>query len=347
MQGATIMFDRYVITPIIALGLAFLVWVYLRSRDQEVQTYPLPLEISVAVGQSDRFVFETKPVDKVRVRFFGLPSRLREVKNMVEQDELRIRHIVKVPIEIERLGESNYKEGLQLDTSSLLNLPLGVHAEIAPADGRVAISLKRIVEKTLQLRLLPVQGNDQYELDPPRLEPGTVKVTGPKDVLENQTQILMEGWQPKRLPLGTNFPPEDVTETLKIPDKIGTTTITVEPTFVKVRTRIKPALHVYEMSDVPVFFLCPARFPYRPAFTLEQHGVLKQLKIRGPLNKTPEVRAYVDLSRLVNPKPVVYTDEPIMVDLPDGYQLVGEQPKISAFKLELLDNAAKPISNIP
>lgn len=339
------MFDRYVITPIIALGLAFLVWVYLRSRDQEVQTYPLPLEISVAVQQADHYVFETKPTDKVRVKFFGLPSRLREVKNMVEQDELKLRRVIRVPLEIEQLNQSEYQEAVQLDTSSLVNLPLGVHAEIATADGRIGIKLKRMIEKTMQLRLLPAPGNDHYELDPPRLEPATVKVIGPQDLLENQTQILLEAWQPKRLPLGTNFTPEDISETLKIPDKIKNTSVTVIPEFVQVRTRLKPALHVYELNDVPVFFLCPAKFPYRPVFSLEQHGILKQLKVRGPLNKTPEVRAYVDLTKIVNPKPVVYTDEPILLDLPDGYQLASDPPKISAFKLELLDAMSKPIGN--
>ena len=75
------MFDRYVITPIIALGLAFLVWVYLRSRDQEVQSYPIPVEISLDAQQTDRYSFESKPQGQtVRVKFYGLPSRLREVK---------------------------------------------------------------------------------------------------------------------------------------------------------------------------------------------------------------------------------------------------------------------------
>ncbi len=77
------MFDRYIITPIIAIGLAFLVWVYLRSRDQDMETAPVALEIIVDPQQAGRYVFEALPKDQVQVKFFGLPSRLRFVKDML------------------------------------------------------------------------------------------------------------------------------------------------------------------------------------------------------------------------------------------------------------------------
>jgi hypothetical protein len=335
------MFDRYAVTPIIALGLAFLVWVYLRSRDQEVQTYPVPLEMSIGVQQLDRFAFETKPADKVRVKFYGLPSRLREVKNMVDQDELKLRCIVKVPSEVDQRQENIYKDWVQLDASSLLNLPLGVHAEITPAEGRLAVNLKRMMEKVLQVQLLAAPGNEQYEIDQQRVEPSTVKVFGPKSVLENQTQIILDRWQPKRIPLGMNFAPEDISETLRIPTKINDIAVSVLPETVEVRARLKPALRVYELVDVPVHFMCPSNFPFRPIFTLERNGVLPELKVRGPHNKSPEIRAYVDLTKLTNPKPVLYADMPIMLDLPDGYQLISEAPRVSAFKLELLESNQK------
>ncbi|HQR44145.1 MAG TPA: hypothetical protein PLX97_15725, partial [Gemmatales bacterium] len=146
------MFDRYVITPVIALGLAFLVWVYLRSRDQEVQSYPIPVEVSLDPQQADRFSFDSKPENQtVRVKFYGLPSRLREVKDQVESHALVIRQIVRVPAVIDQRQDNEYQDVIQFDSTSLA-LPLGVHADINPVEGRLQIKLRRMMERTVQLQ---------------------------------------------------------------------------------------------------------------------------------------------------------------------------------------------------
>lgn len=331
------MIDRYFITPIIALGLAFLVWVYLRSRDQEVQSYPIPVEVSIDPQQSDRYIFDSKPENQtVRVKFFGLPSRLREVKELVEGHNLVIRKVVRVPTEVDLRQDNEYQEVVQFE-SSALTLPLGVHADINPVEGRLQVKLRRMMERTIQLQPMVITGTAQYEVDNIRLEPSTVKVFGPKSVLEQMTQLVLDPWQP-RLPAGLTMTEEEVSGSVRLPDKIKQEPVRTVPDRVEIRARLKPALRVYEVNDVSISFLCPANFPYRPVFTAERHGAIAQLKIRGPLNRSPEVRAYIDLTARPNLKPGLYPDEAIMIDLPNGYFLAQEPPRLSAFKLELLEN---------
>ncbi|MFT3879244.1 MAG: YbbR-like domain-containing protein [Gemmatales bacterium] len=289
------MFDRYIITPIIALGLAFLVWVYLRSRDQEVQSYPIPIEVSIDPQQADRYSFDSKPENQtVRVKFFGLPSRLREVKDLVEGHNLILRKVVRVPAEVDLRQDNDYQDVVQFESNSL-TLPLGVHADINPVEGRLQVKLRRMMEKTVTLQPMVTTGSAQYEVDNIRLEPATVKVFGPKSILEQTSQLLLDNWQP-RLPTGLTMTEEEVTGSVRLPDKIKQESVRIVPDRVEIRARLKPALRVYEINDVPIAFLCPANFPYRPLFTADRHGAIAQLKIRGPLNRSPEVRAYIDLT---------------------------------------------------
>lgn len=334
------MFDRFIMTPIIALGLAFLVWVYIRSRDQEVQSYQIPVEVSLDPQHQDRYSFLSK-LDNltVRVKFFGLPSRLREVKELVEARSLVLRRIVRVPIEVDQRQDDEYTETFQLDATSL-SLPLGVHSDINPVEGRLQVKLQRMMERTVGLLPMVTTGSEQYVVDNIRLEPATVKVFGPKSVVDQLTQLPLETWQP-RLPGGLTMTEEDVSGTIRLPTKIKQDMVRITPDKVEIKARLKPALRVYELTDVPISFLCPASFPYRPLFTADRQGTIPVLKIRGPLNRSPEVRAYIDLTTRTNLKPGQYPDEVILIDLPNGYYLAQDPPRLSAFKLELLESSAK------
>jgi hypothetical protein len=332
------MFDRYFITPIIALGLAFLVWVYLRSRDQEVQSYPIPIEISLDPQQLDRYSFDGKPENQtVRVKFYGLPSRLREVKDQVESRSIVLRHLVKVPVVVDQRQDNDYQEVIQFDGSSM-TLPLGVHADINPVEGRMQIKLRRMMERTLVLQQNVTSGSPQYLVDNIRLEPATIKVIGPKSVLEQMDQLLLDPWQP-RLPTGLTMTEEEVRGFVNLPTKIKQESIKTVPERVEISARLKPALKEYELSDVPISFLCPPNFPYRPVFTSDRLGYIAKLKVRGPMNRTPEVKAYVDLTtkQSQNLKTGLYADEAIMLDLPEGFYLAQPQPKLSTYRLELIE----------
>src|SRR5882672_1298835 len=103
------MFDR-LISFLVALSLAFLVWLYMRSRDQETfDNVEVPVTIQLAASQKDAYELEFKgQPTKVAMSFTGPQSRIREVRTLVQRDELHIKRTLAVPVE--RLDESRYSD---------------------------------------------------------------------------------------------------------------------------------------------------------------------------------------------------------------------------------------------
>ena len=67
------MLDR-VTTAFIAVGLAFLVWMYTRSRDEEVlDNYQVPVDVQVAPAQAELYELELSGPEQVPVSFSGPP----------------------------------------------------------------------------------------------------------------------------------------------------------------------------------------------------------------------------------------------------------------------------------
>src|SRR5438093_6701432 len=82
------MFDRLV-SALVALSLALLVWLYLRSRDQELlDNVPIPVQVSLAPGQADHYEVEVSGPCQVPVSFLGPPSRIRELRGLLQRGEL-------------------------------------------------------------------------------------------------------------------------------------------------------------------------------------------------------------------------------------------------------------------
>ena len=107
------------------------------------------------------------------------------------------------------------------------------------------------------------------------------------------------------------------------------------------RFTLKPRQKVHELVDVPVTFLCPANFPYRPLFNSDREARIS-LKVQGPASEErPTVVAYVDLTTRKFGAGL-HAEEPIRVQLPPGFQLAQEAPRLAAFKLVSLDAGGKP-----
>ena len=70
------MVDR-LISLLVALCLAFLVWLYARSRDQEIlDNIPIPVHINLTPSQADRYDLEVTGSSQVPFIFTGPPSRM-------------------------------------------------------------------------------------------------------------------------------------------------------------------------------------------------------------------------------------------------------------------------------
>lgn len=329
------MFDR-VFTPVIALGLGFLVWLYIRSRDEAVYEPEIPVIIQVAPSQQDFLHLDQPELPPVPIAFTGPPSRIREVRSLFREGALRIQHTLTVPDNRLQDQAARVEMTLTLDTSSL-RLPPGVNAVIPTFKNRVSVVLKRIVEKQLPVRLNHTAGD---RLQQPEIEPSHVLVRGPKEVLDKATVVLTELYVP---PASDDVArPVKVLGPLRIAlvSKLGEEPVTVTPSEVQFRVTLKGPQRIHELENVPVHFLTPANFPFKVQFLNERAGTIS-LKLRGPTTEErPQVFPYVNLAaRKFGPG--LNADEPIRVVLPPGCSLVEELPKIS-FQLVPIDSEVKP-----
>src|ERR1700676_4512202 len=100
------MFDR-LISFLVALSLASLVWLYARSRDLEtLDNVAIPVQIVLAPGQAEHYELEITGPSQIPVSFTGPPSRLRELRRLLQEGGLRVDVTLTVPEE--RQYESRY-----------------------------------------------------------------------------------------------------------------------------------------------------------------------------------------------------------------------------------------------
>ncbi len=329
------MSDR-ILTPVIALGLAFLVWMYTRSRNQEIlDRYEVPVELELAAGQADWYDLEIKDRPLIPVSFSGPPSRIRELRGLLQQGRVRIQRTLTIPED--RLEEARFTEVLRFDAAELPTLP-GVQAMIVENQNRVGVTLRRIVEKRLPVRLNHTAGDRVEQVI---VEPSTVLVRGAKETLDRiefiETQLYTV---PSNA--GTTEPRVmDAAELIQVNREIQGRPVRVEPQQVAVRYTLKPRQKLHELADVPVQFLCPPNFPYRPQFRSEREGRIA-LKVLGPAtDEKPAVSAYVDLTaRKFGPG--LHPEEPLRVQLPPGYKLAQEPPRLASFLLTPVEQPGKP-----
>src|SRR5688572_3716390 len=111
------MLDR-VLSFLVALSLAFLVWLYARSRDQEIlDNMPIPVDVALSPSQADLYVLEVNGPAQVPVSFSGPPARVRELRGMLQRGELRVEMRLSVPDD--RLQESRYLDTVRVEATDV------------------------------------------------------------------------------------------------------------------------------------------------------------------------------------------------------------------------------------
>src|SRR3954467_1639453 len=172
------MFDR-ILSMLVALSLALLVWLYARSRDQEaLDNVPVPVEGTLPPCQADIYHVELTGPTLVTASFSGPPLRIRELQGVLQRKELRVEVTLTVPDE--RLRESRYSDTVVVESGDV-HVPPGVTVLLSEGRNRIPVTLHRLVERRLPVRF------DHAQEEPPGpvvLEPATVLVRGPKEVLD-------------------------------------------------------------------------------------------------------------------------------------------------------------------
>jgi hypothetical protein len=326
------MTDR-VFSIVVAVGLAVLVWLYARSRDQvTLDNVPIPVEITVTPSQADQYDLELNGPSHVSVSFRGPPSCIRTLRRMLENGELRVASVVVVPEE--RQNDSRFRETLRIEAADVPG-PAGVTATVLEGRNRIPVTLYRVVERRLPVRIDP---SPDERISQVVVEPARVRVRGPQEILDRMRAVPTQ-------PFFVNVPSENetncdtvVADAVALTQEIDGRPIRCVPASVKVKLTVRPRQKLYELSNVPVQFLCPAGFVLQPRFAGAQSQTI-QLKLWGPVSEAqPQVTAYVDLTTR-KWEPGQYEDEPLRLQFPNDFQLAQTPPRSAPFRLEVVSDA--------
>jgi hypothetical protein len=321
------MFDR-IVSVLVALSLALLVWLYARSRDQEtLDNVPVPVQITLAAGQAEHYNVELTGASQVMVSFTGPPPRVRDVQAMLQRQELQVTITLTVPEE--RLNEPRYSDTVLVEASDV-HAPAGLSVVMVEGRNRIPVTLHRLIERRLPVRFDHAQDEPGVQVI---LEPATVLVRGPQEVLDRARSVPT---QPSELPTRPANAPLGAAAVGRAPlvQELEGRPVRVVPNRVTVRV---PPLNrkLYDLPDVPIHFLCPANFNLRPRFYDERMGRL-HLRLQGPpQEEPPKVYAFIDLTRgrFVSG----LNHEPLQLQLPKDFQLTDGPLPVRGFFLEPAD----------
>jgi hypothetical protein len=330
------MLDR-MLSVVVSVSLALLVWLYARSRDQEIlDNVPIPVQVSIAAAQADMYTLEMTGPSQVTVSFTGPPARIRELRGMLQRNELHANFTLSVPEE--RQLESRYSDTIHVDSSDI-HAPPGVTPIILEGRNRVPVTLHRMTERRLPVQFVNAQDEPTGPLV---LDPPSVLVRGPQEVLERLRAIATV---PSLLPIRpVNAPPTAAAVgRVSLEEVVENRPVRVTPNKITVRVPAQ-ARRQYEIPEVPVQFMFPPTFPLRPQFTDDRSSRIT-LKIEGPVqDDPPKVTVFIDLTK-VGLRPGKYA-EPAQIQLPKDFALVPNTPPEVSFELLPIDFGPKGSSMV-
>jgi hypothetical protein len=321
------MIDR-VLSLVVAVSLAFLVWLYAASRDQEIlDNVPVPVHITLAPGQAEHYDLEITGPSQVTVSFTGPPSRIRELRGLLQRGQIQVEMPLTVPEEREQ--ESRFLDTV-LVTPRDVRTPPGVTPVVVEGRNRIPVTLRRVVERHLPVRL---NCSPEDRIAQVAIEPPTALVRGPQEVLDQARTLPTE---PFPLPAQSEAPVGQetvVNGVATLARELEGHAVRVSPAAVAVRLTLKPRQKLYVLNDVPVHFLCPANFTLRPLFVGNERGGRTMVHVTGPAGEEPPaVVAFIDLTQRKF-TPGLYADEPLQVQLPKDFRLAQTPPRSAAFRL--------------
>jgi hypothetical protein len=325
------MIDR-VLSMMVAVSLALLVWLYARSRDQEtLDNVPVPVQITLAAEQAEHYSLDVLGPSQVLVSFSGPPSRIRELQGMLQHHEVQVPVTLTVPDEHQ--SASRYSDTVVVESSEV-RVPPGVTAVMVEGRNRIAVTLHHLTERRLPVHL---DCTADEPAGPVVLEPATVLVRGPQEVLDRAHAIPT---RPTELPArAAHLAPVRTVMRVALVHELEGRPVRTVPDRVTVRVPARPR-RVYELADVPIHFLCPADSALRPKFFSEHAGRIT-LRLTGPVQEDPpRVYTFVDLTH--GHFTAGRYHEPIQVQLPKDFQLAQDPPRSVSFQLTSADDPPAP-----
>jgi len=323
----TFRYRHVALEAVVAACLAFLVWMYTHSRTSDSTDFvQVPVQIQLPPGQRDQFAIESQGQTRVNVTFAGPYSRIRELRRKIQRGAVQA--IVTLTVPEEKQHENSYTDVAHISAADVA-VPPGVTVDLADDNAAVPVTVHRIVERILPVRL-DVTGD--VSVSQVKIEPTTVTVRGPKAILDRAAFVATQPCSLQADSEGSSVGEPQAREQVDLVTELEGRPIQTSPRCVQFRCRVAPKQKLYELHDIPIHFLCPVAFPLRPRFIDERPGTVS-LRLMGPsVESLPPVLAFVDLtlgnfSRGRNL-------EPVRLQLPKDFQLMQNTTPLIAFTLE-------------
>lgn len=323
------MLDR-LISGLLALGLASMIWLQTRNRDVEIlSSVNIPCEISLPEMYKDEIVLSFSGKPFVTASFQAQPRKMRELDILLRQDDFKIR--LEIAITPERLQENSWEETLVVESDSVpVRIP-GVTITMDDRKNRIRYTATRMATRELPVRLVTSLGVPVTDIV---LDPPTAMVRGPREVLQNALFIPTKPISADAAP-GTAFP---FPPRVPLVEEMENKKVTASPATVGVRQPAKP-LKTYEIADIPVHFLCPPGFALKPRFNNDRDSKIT-IRVRGPVqDQPPGVYALVDLTKARALAGL--TTESVQVLLPPEFSLEQDLPRKVGIEL-VAEGQTKP-----
>jgi hypothetical protein len=320
-------FRQFLLKAGVALSLAFLCWLYARSRHQEtIDDVLVPVHVALMSDDLGRHEVEVNGTNRVMVSFAGPPSRIRELRGLLQRGTVQVKSTVVIPED--KQSDGSYRDTVRVEPGDLA-VPPGVAVMLCEGHNTVPVTVHKISERLIPVRLESV---GDARISQIKVEPAMVLVRGPQDVLE---QIRAIPTQPFPLPPAPDsaFSNEPLFRgEVSLVKEIDGRAIQCSPATVAFRCRIHPRQRTYELTDVPISFLCPPGFPWKPTFTTPAAGKAT-IRVVGPAaDDNPQVQAYIDLTQ--GTFEAGRNREPLKLYLPKDYVPVNDGPRLVSFILE-------------
>jgi hypothetical protein len=307
----------------------------IHRREQEVlEGVLLPVQVVLSPHQAEHYQLELTGPTQVPVSFTGLPHRIKELQGMLRRREVPV--TITVTALEERLRNGRYTDAVVVGPTHI-QAPAGITAHVPEGPNRLPYTIHRLVERELRVRFEPGANAPAGAVV---IHPATVLVRGPQEVLDRAKEIAT---QPSDLPARTPGGPATPVARVPVLAEVDGRPVRVTPPQVTVRV-LAPSRKVYELSEVPVHFLCPPNFYLRPKFIDERTGKVS-LKVTGPIqDEPPRVYAFIDLTkgRFVSG----LNHEPLQLQLPKDFQ-AHDPPRVLAFELLAGDLMPSGLGGLP
>jgi hypothetical protein len=312
---------------VVALSLAFLCWLYARSRHQEtLDDVLIPVHVALADDDLGRHEVEIPGSNRILVSFSGPPSCMRELRSQLQHGMVQVHYTVSVPED--KQNDSSYHSTVHIEPNDV-PLPPGVSINLCEGHNTVSVVVHRIVERRVPVRLETI---GEGHITQVKVEPSTVLLRGPQEVLDQTRSISTQPFPLPPVPETSSSNESLQRGEIAMVKEIDNRPIQCTPATVSFRFRLTPRQRIYELTDVPVSFLCSAGFPWKPKFQTPAAGRVT-VRVIGPASdENPQVQAYVDLTR--GTFEAGRNREPLRLQLPKDFQSVSEAPQLVTFVLE-------------